>query len=121
MNDHRQVIFLTRIAVVAVLAMLIATACGGQELPSQVEVREKEWALEHEVTAVKAGVVTFVVKNEGALEHNFVIEGADQQIELVLPQGTETLEVTLAPGTHKISCDLPGHQEAGMVSEITVR
>lgn len=121
MTNYRQALNVAQKVVFGIIVILITVACGGPELPSQIEVIETEWAVDHQVSSVKAGQVTFVVKNEGALEHNFVIEGIDQKIELILPQESETLEVTLGPGIYRILCNLPGHQEAGMVSEISVK
>ena len=70
---------------------------------------------------MKAGEVTFVIKNNGFIEHNFVIEGIDEKIELVLPQESETFTVNMSPGKYRLVCNIPGHEEAGMVGEITVK
>lgn len=128
MHDEFKVILAYhKMALVIVIGILIMTACAGQQAgptptpaASEVEVIEKEFSIEPEVSTINAGKVTFVVKNEGALEHNFVIEGLDQKVELILPLESETLEVNLSAGTYKLVCNLPGHEEAGMVAEITV-
>lgn len=105
------------IAMLPMLAILV-TACV--QSPSPVEITESEWAIEPQRDEVKAGEVTFVVTNTGNLEHNFVVEGLDDTIELILPQDTQSLAVTLSPGTYTLMCDLSGHREAGMETQFTV-
>ena len=105
---------------IAILPMLaiIVTACV--QSPSPVEITESEWTIDPKRNEVKAGEVTFVVTNMGNLEHNFVVEGVEETIELILPQDTQSLAVTLSPGTYTLVCDLSGHREAGMETQITV-
>jgi uncharacterized cupredoxin-like copper-binding protein len=71
------------------------------------------------------GDVSFVVKNTGAIEHNFVIEDQAQtrrgQIPIIEPGQTLVTQVTLPPGTYTIYCSEPGHREAGMVATLHVR
>ncbi len=105
------------IAMLPMLAILV-TACV--QAPSTVEITESEWEIEPQRDQVKAGEVTFVVTNTGNLEHNFVVEGLDDTIELILPQDTQSLAVTLSPGTYTLMCDLSGHREAGMETQFTV-
>ena len=97
---------------------IIVTACV--QSPSPVEITESEWTIDSKRNEVKAGEVTFVVTNIGNLEHNFVVEGVEETIELILPQDTQSLAVTLSPGTYTLVCDLSGHREAGMETQITV-
>ena len=103
---------------VAILAILLA-ACV--QPPSPAEITLWEWTIQPQHDVVKAGEVTFVVANIGNLEHNFVIEGLDETIELILPKDTQSLAVTLSPGTYTLMCDLSGHREAGMETQFTVK
>ena len=72
----------------------------------------------------RAGAVTFVVRNDSTLRHNFVIEG--NGLNVVSPTfGARTLQSyslpDLAAGEYQIVCTLPGHREGGMVAKLIVR
>jgi len=99
---------------------LVLAACGGSKAPTEAQVVLSEWAIEPQELTVQAGSVTFEVQNAGSIEHNFVIKGVEQGLELLLPADTQTLTVTLTPGTYSMVCSLPGHTEAGMTSALTV-
>ena len=71
-----------------------------------------------------AGDVTFVVKNPGPVQHNFVVEGDGLRVEspAFKPNSTNNYTIKgLVPGEYRIVCTLPGHREAGMVATLTVR
>ncbi len=64
--------------------------------------------------------VELTIRNDGVLDHNFVIE--ELNIDLLLSPGdvkTVTFTVDHA-ATIKFICNIPGHEEAGMVGEIIV-
>jgi uncharacterized cupredoxin-like copper-binding protein len=72
----------------------------------------------------QAGAVTFVVRNDSILRHNFVIEG--DGLNVVSPTfGARTVQAyslpNLAAGEYQIVCTLPGHREGGMVARLIVR
>lgn len=72
----------------------------------------------------KAGDVTINYKNNGPVPHNLALLGADGK-----PLGTPTqigannggsVSVKLAAGTYKYICEVPGHEQAGMVGQLKV-
>lgn len=64
-----------------------------------------------------AGVLT--VRNDGAVEHNLVVDGIAS--DMIPPGETGELDLSgLEPGTYDMWCDVAGHQEAGMTGVITV-
>ena len=68
--------------------------------------------------------MTFVVANPGPVPHNFVVEGDGLRVESPAFKANSTNNYTLsglAPGEYQIVCTLPGHREAGMVAQLTVR
>jgi uncharacterized cupredoxin-like copper-binding protein len=77
------------------------------------------------VTSVKAGKVTFQVKNSGATMHQFAIVKAPAQLKAGVPTGplakgaqlmggkAETLTANLKPGSYELVCLMPGHYQAG--------
>lgn len=113
-------------------AALLAAACGGGgggqpgggqpggTTGSAVNVSEKEWGIEI-AGDVRSGSVTFAVKNNGAVEHNFVIKETGQRIDGLQPGQTKELAANLTPGTYTIICDIAGHEEAGMKTTVTVK
>ncbi len=92
---------------------------GGPTGGSKVSVTEREWAIE--VGAVPSGNVTFAVKNNGAVEHNFIIKETGQRLDAIQPGQTKEVTATLKPGTYTIICDIAGHEEAGMKATITAK
>ncbi|MBI4787284.1 MAG: cupredoxin domain-containing protein [Chloroflexi bacterium] len=110
--------------VVALLAIQLLAACGAPSSGATISdnrfsISLKEFGIEPKEIQAKAGPATFVVKNAGAIEHDFMIEGVGK-IENLLPGETKTLEVTLRPGTNEIVCSLSGHKEAGMTARLAV-
>jgi uncharacterized cupredoxin-like copper-binding protein len=61
----------------------------------------------------KPGAVTFVVKNNGTIEHNFAIDG--KQTKLLKPGASTTLKVDFTKkGGFHYECTEPGHAGLGM-------
>ena len=108
--------------VVALASLAVAVACGGGDTAAggPVAVSLSEWKIESKPATVKAGTVTFAVKNTGNLEHNFVITGVGKS-PTVLAKDATTLEVSLKPGSYEVHCDLAGHKEAGMTGRLEVK
>ncbi len=119
---------------VLVLVAVLATACGpgggGQPGGGQpggggagggVSVNEKEWQITLSPGNVAAGTVKFTVKNDGSVEHNFVIKEANVRLDGIQPGTSKELTANLKPGTYTILCDIAGHEEAGMKATLTVK
>jgi len=68
---------------------------------------------------VRSGEVTIALVNDGALQHDLLIDGKDFKV-LTNARQTKAATVTLEPGTYTIFCDIPTHREAGMESKLTV-
>jgi uncharacterized cupredoxin-like copper-binding protein len=101
-------------------ALLAACAASPSTLAVTLQAEDILWNVE----AIQARVgqpIEITVRNDGALDHNFVIEELD--IDVLLSPGD--IEVIPAftinePGTIEYICNIPGHEEAGMVGEIIV-
>lgn len=93
--------------------------------PRPVLMKAREFVFDPKEVTVRAGEVTFEVKNEGSIEHNFLIEDVNRrtlaQIPIIEPGKTEDVKVTIRPGTYPIVCSLPGHKEAGMTGTLRVQ
>jgi len=95
----------------------VAPAVAGQK----AKVRMSEFAFAMEPAEVQAGTVTFEVENAGAVEHSFVIEQAGVRSEQIRPGQEVALRAELAPGTYTVICDVAGHKEAGMQTQLVVK
>lgn len=90
-----------------------------------VNVVAKEFAFEPKEIKVNAGMAKFLVRNDGAVEHDFEIvgvaeHGAEHEGKLIQPSEARVVEVELKPGTYQVVCTVAGHKEAGMVATIVV-
>ena len=64
--------------------------------------------------------VTVMVPNAGAAPHTFVIEALGIKIEMAAGE-TKEVVINAPAGTYEYICDVPGHEEAGMVGTLTVQ
>jgi uncharacterized cupredoxin-like copper-binding protein len=87
--------------------------------PQVVNVTEKEFKIILATTTLKAGPVTFQIKNTGAIPHDLAIVGGPKS-ELIKAGGTATLKATLKAGTVELYCSVPGHKAAGMDLKVKV-
>jgi len=119
-----------RIAVTVPLVALLAAgaflslARSGAGAPPSVGLIEKEFLFTPKDVVVGTGGIAFVVNNEGAIEHNFVLEAPGgktvAQIAAIEPGQTASVTATLPSGIYTIYCSLPGHRDAGMVATLRV-
>jgi uncharacterized cupredoxin-like copper-binding protein len=87
-----------------------------------VDATETDFKIALSTTTLKAGAITFDVKNDSQTEHDLVVTGNG------ITEGTprfgggqsKTLKVNLKPGTYKLFCSVPGHEQLGMKLNITV-
>ena len=129
MRTHMKIgLLLAGVALLAVgcqrAAQQPAAPAAGPADEHVVDVVAKEFVFEPKDIRVRPGMVTFRVKNEGTVEHEFMIEGVtahgEHTSETFAPGVTHEVEVELTPGTYPVSCNVAGHREAGMVASITV-
>ena len=87
-----------------------------------VEITLKDFKLEPDQVTVKAGKVTFVLRNEGRYTHDFRVEGqgVDEKAPKVPVSREFRWEITLEPGEYRISCPISNHDERGMVGTLVV-
>jgi uncharacterized cupredoxin-like copper-binding protein len=96
-----------------------ATTTTAKPKATTVEVKETEFKIALPSTELKAGKVTFDVKNDGKIQHDLAIVGG-QKSELIAAGDSAKLTVTLKPGKYELYCSVPGHKAAGMDLKITV-
>ena len=104
----------------------IAAVGGGEEI--LIVAGERDGGMYFEPSAVTVPIgkeVTFVIKNEGSIDHEFEsIEKGEAGIEeIIVPAGlTRRVHWTAPsdPATYPVYCDLPGHRAAGMELTLVV-
>jgi uncharacterized cupredoxin-like copper-binding protein len=145
---------------IPVVVLVIAAACSsspkatGQAstTPSPtpggpVGISLNQWSVTPTVPTIFAGKVSFTVKNEGTIVHEFVVLRTDTQAEAFkigsfegeagrinedtsgtnvgetgdMKAGTtKALTIDLSPGHYAFVCNLPGHYGSGMHTDFTV-
>jgi len=93
----------------------------GGTIPLAADV--SELAYDKPSIGSKPGKVTIDFTNPSALEHDVAIEADGEEIagsELIAESNT-SVSTELAAGTYTFFCTVPGHREAGMEGELTVK
>jgi FtsP/CotA-like multicopper oxidase with cupredoxin domain len=104
-----------------------AAAAPAADAPAKggVAVTMGDMWIKSSVSSVKAGKVTFNVKNSGATMHGFGIVKAPAKIAGGIPTGilaegahlmggqSGTVTANLKPGNYELVCHMPGHYAAG--------
>lgn len=87
-----------------------------------VEIALRDFRLDPENITVKAGKITFVLKNEGRYTHDFRVEGEriDEKAPKIGVGHSLKWEITLGRGEYQISCPISNHAERGMVGTLKV-
>jgi uncharacterized cupredoxin-like copper-binding protein len=143
--------------VIPTSVLLITSACSGSDASTSssdsaagsgdVAVTLSQWAVTPTATTVSAGSVTFTVKNDGTIPHEFVVlqtetpagdfpiesfEGESDRIDEdtagtnvgetgdMDADSTKPLTIDLEPGHYALVCNLPAHYGQGMHTDFTV-
>jgi uncharacterized cupredoxin-like copper-binding protein len=128
------------LAVVGVLAAVGAGLAFASQQATKVGVTEKEFKVTPATVSVKAGTITFSVKNVGHLNHEFIVDktslkasklkvkgnvavltGVVGKLKPFKPGLTKTLTLALKPGHYVLLCNVPAHYQAGQRIDFTVR
>jgi uncharacterized cupredoxin-like copper-binding protein len=96
------------------------TTAPAKPAATKVPVSESEFKITAGSTDLKAGEITFEVKNDGKIPHDLAIKGTSDKTNLIPPGSTAELKVTVKAGKYELYCSVPGHEAAGMKLNITV-
>ena len=100
-------------------------APAGEKGSLAIPVTEKEYSIRLAGgNTLDAGIVTFNVKNEGKIPHDLAIEGSggDKKTPLIDPGKSGELEIEVVSGDdYTLYCSVPGHEQLGMKTEVTVK
>jgi uncharacterized cupredoxin-like copper-binding protein len=124
-------------------ATSVASGAGGGGGGTTVNVTETSLKIEADATSAPAGQVTFNIKNNGTIAHEFVViktddaasalpvasgesvvdedqlTGIDEK-EDIEPGTSVTLTVNLEAGHYALICNVEGHYTSGMRLDFTV-
>lgn len=112
---------LRSIAVAAVLAVTTAGVAAAEPSSAHattVKVKAMDFSFKLSTKVVKAGRVTFMIRNDGQTEHDFAIAG--HRSKLIGPGKTTTLTVTLKRGRYPYKCTFDSHARLGMKGVLRV-
>jgi uncharacterized cupredoxin-like copper-binding protein len=128
-------------------SLILLSACAAQmsKLSTDITVEMTDFAYSSPAITIPAGEpVTLTIKNVGQAEHDFVVEAIDATTKVIQDNGSNAhhahgseqnydlhisarpgeasiIEFTAwEPGTYKVFCTVEGHEEAGMIGELTV-
>jgi len=100
-------------------------AAAKPAVAKSVKVSEKEFSIALAGGGnLKAGKYTFAADNVGKIQHDLAIEGngiKEAKTPLINAGQSKDLAVDLKPGKYKFFCTVPGHEQAGMKVEVTVK
>ena len=104
----------------AVMALTL-TACSSEPETKQVTLLAEDIVWSSDLIEAEAGQpIELTITNTGALDHDFVIEELDLDI-LLAPGQSETITFVVdEAGTYEYICNIPGHQDAGMVGNLVI-
>jgi plastocyanin len=112
----------------AVVAVLVAGLIAGIHLATPVvggapatKITVKEFAFTPKTITTQSGARQLTIVNRGAVEHTFVIDELNVKSPRVKPGQSVTITVNLKKGTYQAYCDVPGHQEVGMIATVVVK
>jgi len=127
-------------AAVAAVAVAVGVPIAlGSASGTTVRITEKEFKVSPSVKSVKAGSVTFKIKNAGLLSHTFVIVKTSlpaaklpvknnrvtlkpiKDVGPFKPGKGGTLTLSLKPGKYVLYCNIKAHYGAGQHVAFTVK
>ena len=140
MNRGKLVVAGAAAAVVAGAAAVQALAFASHAGAATVNAKLVEYKMTLSTKQVPAGKVTFVVRNAGQKEHEFVVirtnrepdalpvkaykaseEGSQGEIEEFGPGLTKKLTLILKPGKYVLICNIEKHYRRGQFAGLVVR
>ena len=111
--------------ILAGLAAALPLMQSGLGARLSVRLIASEFRFDPREATAAPGEITFLVKNQGAIEHNFVLENSARktvaEIPIIEPGQALEIQAAVQAGTYTMYCSLPGHRDAGMVATLRVR
>jgi plastocyanin len=95
---------------------------GMREEDRDLNVSLSEWKVQPSRMKVPAGQIRFVAENTGATQHRLQVvgQGIDARTGDITPGDSYFIQVDLPPGEYRLFCPIPGHEQQGMTTSVTV-
>jgi uncharacterized cupredoxin-like copper-binding protein len=127
---------------VGVVALLAGPAAPADNATSAsvVSVALSEWKLEPGQVTVRGGRVSFVVRNDGTMAHEFLVLRSERHHHVLKVKGGKAVEtgrlgripqiavgeskrlsLKITPGKYVLLCNMLGHYQAGQYASLRVR
>ena len=98
-----------------------ANASSGGGANTTINATEKDFAIALDKSSVPAGSVTFKITNQGPSPHNITIKELKKASDTFAAGKGGDFKVDLPAGTYTVICDIPGHEQLGMHTMLTVK
>jgi iron uptake system EfeUOB component EfeO/EfeM len=115
----------TKFALLLAAALLVC-ACSHTEVVGSnrtVQIQLSEYRLQPQSIRVSRGLLTIIVHNHGALDHNLALYQNGQTVDSINPLGPgETSQMTLflSPGTYSMASTVLSDQSLGAYGTLRV-
>ena len=86
-----------------------------------INATEKDFAIALDNSSVPAGAVTFKITNQGPSPHNISIKEMNKASDNIDSGKTGQFTINLPAGTYTVICSIPGHEQLGMHTMLTVK
>jgi uncharacterized cupredoxin-like copper-binding protein len=127
---------------VGVVALLAGPAAPADNATSAsvVSVALSEWKLEPGQVTVRGGRVSFMVRNDGTMAHEFLVLRSERHHHVLKVKGGKAVEtgrlgripqiavgeskrlsLKITPGKYVLLCNMLGHYQAGQYASLRVR
>ena len=137
----RALVALALVTAVSSAVLLAVTASAAETASgSQVSVALVEWKLLPGQITARAGRVTFVVRNDGTMDHEFLVLRTDRpqhrlavkkgravetgrlgEIPLIRKGTTKRITLKVPRGKYVLLCNMLGHYQLGQRASLQVR
>ena len=127
---------------IGVVALVAGPAAPADNATSAmvVPVALSEWKLEPGQATVRGGRVSFVVRNDGTMAHEFLVLRSERHHHMLKVKGGKAVEagrlgrirqiavgeskrltLKVTPGKYVLLCNMLGHYQAGQYASLRVR
>jgi plastocyanin len=112
------------VVLVAAAVVIVLGACSASPAPAPRPLAGKVRMLDYGYDPTNLTVPTnsmIVVANDGKVSHSWIIPKVGVGTQDLAPGQSQELDLSgIAPGTYRVTCDLPGHAQLGSVGTVTI-